>query len=80
MGMPSPPPALTVLRSLRPLTHVRTPSGEALVLCQLREHVTVLERGTVRVYERWECEAAQDDGWTAEEREWFRRPVTEVRS
>ena len=67
--------AVTLLRSLRPHTAVTLTDGSSgMVMCQFRELVTVLVGSTVRVVERWECE----DDWTEAEREWFRRPVTEV--
>jgi hypothetical protein len=50
--------AVSVLRALRPLTHVTLRDGSpALVMCQMRERVTVLVGTVVRVVERWECEA-----------------------
>lgn len=54
--MLSTPLAVTLLRSLRPHTVVATPTGTALVLAQLKDKVTVLEGGVVRVYERFEVE------------------------
>lgn len=51
--------AVTLLRALRPATAVTTPNGTGLVLAQVRNLVTVVERGVVRVYERHEVEVAQ---------------------
>lgn len=68
--------AVTILRSLRPHTAVTLPDGSrALVMCQLREKVTVMHGSTVLVVDRWECEPVE---FTDEDERWFRRPAKEV--
>lgn len=54
----------SLLRALRAYTAVTTPTGTGLVLAQLRNKVTVLESGVVRVLERHEvCEIEFDVEW-----------------
>jgi hypothetical protein len=66
-----------VLRTLPRCTVVLTPTGVAEVVCQLRNEVTVIERGVVCVYERHEVEVKAVE-YTAADLAWFRRPLSEV--
>lgn len=72
--------AVEVLRALRPSTAVSCPAGTGVVMVQSRGHVTVLVGRLVATYERWQVDdlTGGETDFTDAEREWFRRPVTEV--
>lgn len=68
--------AVEILKRLRPHSVIRLPDGSrALVMCQLKEKVTVMLGSTVLVVDRWECEPVE---FTDEDERWFRKPVKEV--
>lgn len=76
-------PPVEVLRALRPSTAVSCPAGTGVVMVQSRGHVTVLVGRLVATYERWQVDDLSGGetcgvDFTDAEREWFRRPVTEV--